>query len=145
MRILKATMNDLDYLAELFDLYRIFYKKKSDLSAAKDFIKERLSNKESVIFMAFDGQDAVGFAQLYPTFSSLSMEKSWVLNDLYVKKTVRGKGFGEKLLRRAIAFVEETGAKGVLLETDEDNLIAQSLYEKTGFIKETNYFYYYSI
>ena len=139
-------MNDLDNVAELFDLYRNFYhQQESDLSGAKNFLKERLSNEESVIFIAFDGQDAVGFAQLYPTFSSLSMEKSWVLNDLYVKKTVRGKGFGEQLLRQAIKFVEETGAKGVLLETNEDNIIAQSLYEKTGFIKETNYFYYYSI
>lgn len=55
------------------------------------------------------------------------------------------KGIGKKLLEKAIAFVEETGAKGVLLETDQDNLSAQSLYEKTGFIRESNYFYFFSI
>lgn len=145
MHILKATMNELDALTELFDLYRLFYKQQSDLSGAKVFLKERLSNEESVIFIAFDGQDAVGFAQLYPTFSSISMKKSWVLNDLYVKEEVRGRGYGQGLIRKAIAYVEKVGAKGILLETNDDNVIAQRLYEKIGFVKETNFFYYYVV
>ena len=44
-------------------------------------------NEESVVFIAFDEINPIGFVQLYPSFSSLSMKKSWVLNDLYVKKT----------------------------------------------------------
>lgn len=95
--------------------------------------------------MAFDGTEAIGFVQLYPAFSSVSMKQTWVLNDLYVKKEGRGKGFGEALMRRAIAFAEETGAKGVLLETAEDNVTAKRLYEKIGFAKETNYFYFFSV
>ena len=73
------------------------------------------------------------------------MKKSWVLNDLYVKKTARKKGFGEKLLKEAIHFAEETGAKGILLETNKENIPAQSLYEKIGFEREENYFYYFSV
>ena len=48
MSIQKATLNDLDSLAELFDLYRIFYQQKSDFSGAREFIKERLNNEESL-------------------------------------------------------------------------------------------------
>jgi ribosomal protein S18 acetylase RimI-like enzyme len=143
--ILKATLNELDSLTELFDLYRIFYKQKSDLNGAREFLKERLMHGESVIFIALDENDSIGFVQLYPSFSSVSMKRIWVLNDLYVKEKARGKGFGEKLLKKAITFSEEMGAKGVSLETGKQNLTAQSLYEKIGFTRETNYFYYFSI
>lgn len=145
MSILKATLFDLDSLTELFDSYRMFYQQKSNLSGAKVFIKERLSNEDSVIFMAFVENDPIGFVQLYPSFSSVSMKRIWVLNDLYVKEKVRGKGFGEKLIKKAISFAEETGAKGVLLETGKENVTAQRLYEKIGFIKDTSHFYFFSI
>lgn len=145
MSILKATLNDLDSLAELFDLYRIFYHQKSNIDGAKEFIKDRLSKEESVIFIAFDENNPIGFVQLYPSFSSISMKRTWVLNDLYVSESVRGKGFGEKLIKKAITFAGETGSKGVLLETNIENVTAQSLYEKIGFIKETNHFYFFSI
>jgi ribosomal protein S18 acetylase RimI-like enzyme len=143
--IRKATINDLDLVTELFDMYRIFYKQKSNLQGARVFLEERIKTDESVIFVAFDEDDMVGFTQLYPLFSSVNMQRTWLLNDLYVKGKVRGKGFGEGLLKKAIAFAAETGANGISLETGEENLIAQKLYEKIGFKKETNYFYHYSI
>ena len=145
MMIQRATINDLNSLTELFDSYRIFYKQESNLEGAKSFLKERLVNDESVVFIAYDETNPVGFVQLYPTFSSVSMKRSWVLNDLYVNASARKKGFGEKLIKKAIKFAEETGAKGVSLETGHDNVTAQSLYEKIGFKKESNYFYYYSL
>ena len=145
MTIKQATLNELDNLAELFDLYRLFYEQKSNIEGGREFLKERLINKESVVFLAFDEKSPVGFVQLYPAFSSVSMERSWVLNDLYVKEIARKKGFAEKLMKKAISFAEETGAKGILLETGKENLPAQRLYERSGFVRETSYFYFYSI
>ncbi|MGG3564676.1 GNAT family N-acetyltransferase [Neobacillus rhizosphaerae] len=145
MFIQKATINELEVVTELFDLYRVFYQQDSDLYAAKEFLKERMVNEESVIFAAFEDNTALGFVQLYPSFSSVSMKRSWVLNDLYVKQEARGKGVGENLIKTALHFAKESGAKGVLLETGKGNVNAQRLYEKIGFVKETNYFYYYSV
>jgi ribosomal protein S18 acetylase RimI-like enzyme len=145
MSVQKASINDLNALTELFDSYRVFYEQESNLEAAKSFLKERLVNEDSVIFIAYDASNPVGFVQLYPTFSSVGMKKSWILNDLYVNASVRKKGFGEKLINTAIEFAKETGAKGLLLETGRDNETAQRLYEKIGFKKEANYFYYFSI
>ena len=145
MLIQKATINELESLTELFDLYRVFYKQKSDVDSAREFLTERIMNEESVVFIALNGHESLGFVQLYPSFSSVSMQRSWVLNDLFVKETARGQGVGEKLMKTAIGFAKETGAKGVLLETAEDNTSAQRLYEKIGFIRESNYFYYFSI
>ena len=145
MNIHQATINDLDSLVELFDLYRQFYKQASDLKGAREFLEDRFVKNESIIFIAFDDGNPVGFTQLFPSFSSVSMHRSWVLNDLYVKETARRKGVAEKLIRKAIAFAEETGSKGILLDTAADNVNAQKLYEKIGFIKESTYFYYFSI
>jgi len=145
MTVVQATITDLDALTELFDLYRLFYQQSTDLDGAKAFLNDRLNNGESVVFMAFDDTEAIGFVQLYPSFSSVSMKRTWVLNDLYVKEQGRGKGFGEALIRRAIAFAEGAGAKGVLLETGKDNVTAQRLYEKIGFVRETNHFYFFSV
>ena len=145
MSIQMATINELNFLSELFDSYRVFYKQESDFEGARAFLKERLINEDSVVFIAYDESNPVGFVQLYPTFSSVSMKNSWILNDLYVNASARKKGFGEKLIMKAIEFAEETGAKGVSLETGFDNVTAQSLYEKIGFKKESNYFYYFSL
>jgi len=145
MNIHQATINDLDSLTELFDFYRSFYKQASDLEGAKEFLKERLTKNESVIFIAYEDGKPVGFTQLFPSFSSVSMQKSFVLNDLYVKETARRKGVAKELINRAIALAKETKSKGILLETGKENVNAQKLYEMIGFTKESNYYYYYSL
>ncbi|SEN43758.1 Acetyltransferase, GNAT family [Paenisporosarcina quisquiliarum] len=145
MCIQRATLNELDSLTELFDLYRLFYKQESNLEGARAFLKERLVKEESVVFIAYDENSPVGFVQLYPSFSSVSMKQSWILNDLYVKKSARNNRFAEKLIKMVINFAEETDAKGILLETGKENIPAQRLYEKIGFIRDSNYYYYFSI
>ncbi|MFE5426546.1 GNAT family N-acetyltransferase [Peribacillus simplex] len=145
MSIQKATLHELESLTELFDLYRVFYEQASDPGRAREFLRGRLTNGESVVFMAYDEGNPIGFVQLYPSFSSVSMMRSWVLNDLFVKESARKKGFGEELLNAAITFARETGAKGVSLETGKDNVNAQKLYEKIGFVRESNHFYFFSI
>ena len=89
--LIQAEPNHLDDLALLFDAYRVFYKKESDLSAAQVFLRERLTKNQSVVFMVYDGSRAIGFTQLYLLFSSVNMAAVWLLNDLFVDPTYRGK------------------------------------------------------
>ena len=77
-------LQHLDKLAHIFDLYRQFCKQNSDINSAKSFLKERIISLESVIFAAFEGDTIVGFTQLYPTFSSVTLQRSWILNDFFV-------------------------------------------------------------
>jgi ribosomal protein S18 acetylase RimI-like enzyme len=79
---------------------------------------------------------------VYPTFSSLSLARSWVLNDLFVDPTARGTGAGRALLRVVNASAAQAGAAYVALETAEDNHRAQGLYEVEGFTAETGYRHY---
>ena len=89
----EAQSGDLEPLARLFDEYRQFYEQASDLEGARRFLAERGSRHESVVFLAIDSVSgtAVGFTQLYPSFSSISMKRVWILNDLYVREEYRNR------------------------------------------------------
>ncbi len=142
LRIIRATAKDAERVAPLFDAYRQFYKQKSDLAAARAFITERLQRDESVIFLALNGEDAVGFVQLYPCFSSTAMKRMWILNDLFVIPEARRSGAARALMERARKWAMETKADGLWLETAVDNHPAQRLYESLGWKRDNDYFRY---
>lgn len=129
----KATLQDIGQLSELFDQYRIFYHKDSDLLAAEQFLTERIENRDSEIFVAESEGKLVGFVQLYPLFSSTRMKRYWLLNDLFVQKSDRGKGFSKELIEKAKDMAKSTGACGILLETGKSNDIGNKLYPSCGF------------
>lgn len=140
MDIKRITLAESGLVTELFNKYRVFYKKESDPALAEKFIRERLSNNESVIFVVLESENGqlvpIGFTQLYPKYSSVSATKNWILNDLYVEGNYRKRGIGEALIKRAMAFAINEGATFVQLETAVDNYTAQSLYEAIGFEKQ---------
>lgn len=121
---------------ELFDKYRIFYKQASDIALAKSFISDRLSNNESVIYIALLNELPVGFTQLYPKYSSMRAVKNWILNDLYVDEANRKKGIASALIQAAMDFAEANNAGFVQLETQTDNHTALRLYESVGFVQQ---------
>ena len=129
----KATIQDLSQLAQLFDQYRVFYHKDSDIPAAEFFLKERIEKNDSEIFVAENEKKLVGFVQLYPLFSSTRMKRYWLLNDLYVNENYRGKGFSKKLIEEAKDLAKSTDAAGILLETGKSNDIGNQLYPSCGF------------
>jgi len=141
MIIRRAKKKDIDDLSVLFDKYRIFYKQRSDVDNARSFLKKRMKRKESVIFVAEERDELIGFTQLFPIFSSVSMRRTWLLNDLYVNERSRGIGAAAKLLDAAKEFGVETNSKWLLLQTAADNFTAQKVYEKNGWIQETDFFY----
>jgi GNAT superfamily N-acetyltransferase len=142
MLVRRAGLADLDVLTPLFDGYRQFYGQRSDLSAARAFLAERLRRDESVIFIAVGDEGAVGFTQLYPSFSSVSVTRLWILNDLFVSATARRGGVGRRLLERAREWAVETGAKGLTLTTALTNTAARSLYESCGWRLDDEFAHY---
>jgi ribosomal protein S18 acetylase RimI-like enzyme len=143
MEVFQAEIKHLEPIAVLFDQYRIFYGQRADLASARKFLEERLQNRDSIIFAANDGQIA-GFTQLYPSFSSVSMQRIWILNDLFVAATHRRKGIARLLLETAKQYAQSTGAVRISLATQISNISAQSLYKSLGYIKDEE-FYHYSL
>ena len=145
MQIQRATREHLEALTPLFNAYRVFYKQESDTAAAKMFLNERFEKQDSVIFLAKDEADnALGFTQLYPSFSSVAMKRVYILNDLFVTPEARGKQAGTALLEQAKSFAKEHGARGLVLETGADNP-AQKLYEKNGWTQDPSLHYYWEV
>ncbi|AFY36483.1 GCN5-related N-acetyltransferase [[Leptolyngbya] sp. PCC 7376] len=142
MNVFRAGLGELDEVAQLFDQYRVFYQAASDIQAAKDFLRERLQKEESVIFAARKGDCLVGFTQLYPSFSSVSMKPIWILNDLFVEPTSRKQGVAQLLMATAEDFARKSGAIRLALSTQVENLVAQSLYESRGYIKDQAFYHY---
>ena len=143
MNISQVTLADLDVLVPLFDGYRMFYKGESDQDSARKFLYDRIAWQQSIIFIATDDKgEGMGFVQLYPIFSSVSMRRLWLLNDLFVSADHRKQGVGEALMNRARRHAEETGAKGLMLETETNNEKAQRLYERLGYEKNTHHYLY---
>jgi len=143
VRTVRAGLDDLEALVPLFDGYRQFYRQPSDPVGARAFLAERLKRDESVIFVAIADGAAVGFTQLYPLFSSVSMKRLWLLNDLFVAPAGRRAGAGRALLDRAERWAKETGAKGLTLSTELTNATAQRLYESAGWTKDDEFVHYH--
>lgn len=139
-----ATLDDLDALAVLFDAYRVFYGKSSDPDTARDFLRERLSHDQSVIFIARDDADgaALGFVQLYPSFSSVSARRIWILNDLYVAASARKRGVARALMETARQHAIQTSALRLVLQTAADNANAQALYKSLGYVRQSDMYEY---
>ena len=138
----KATIEDLSQLAQLFDEYRMFYHKTSDISGAEQFISERLENEDSEIFVVEEDGKLGGFVQLYPLFSSTRMKRYWLLNDLYVNSNSRGKGYSKVLIEEAKVLCRTSDSCGMYLETGKENMIGNQLYPSVDFKKydEVNFY-----
>jgi len=143
VQVTRATVDDIDVVTPLFDAYRQFYQQPGDLDGARAFLAERLERGESVIFLArLDDGTPAGFTQLYPIFSSTTMQRAWLLNDLFVAPAARRAGVGRALLERAHAFAREMNSKELMLQTAVDNFPAQRLYESLGWQRDNDFYVY---
>jgi ribosomal protein S18 acetylase RimI-like enzyme len=142
MEVFQACSEHLEEVSKLFDQYRVFYNSSSDHEAARRFLGERFEKRDSTIFVASIDGCIVGFTQLYPSFSSVSMKRVWILNDLFVDENHRGSGIAKSLMSTAENFARETGAIRVILATQISNVAAQLLYESRGYTKDKEFYHY---
>ena len=140
--ISRAGPADLDALAALFDGYRQFYGQPADSDGARQFLRERLQAADSVILVAEKEKRLVGLVQLYPSFSSVSMKRLWILNDLFVAPAHRRAGVARALMTAAEDFARATVTKGLLLATQKTNAPAKSLYEARGWKLDDQFDHY---
>ena len=150
MIISRIKFDNLQWIFQLFDQYRIFYGQPSDVAGAKNYLTERLEKEDAIVFAAFTNggeKTAVGFALLYPLFSSISMTRNWILNDLFVEPGRRDSGIGTRLIHAAADMAKDSGAVFLQLETAAGNIDAQRLYESLGFVRQPDDggFYFYRL
>ncbi len=142
LTIERATAGDLEALLPLVTAYREFYEQRADAVRERALIARHLNTGTSTIFVARCDGDAVGFVQLFQTFSTVWLGPSLILEDLFVLPSARGAGIATKLLERALTYSHETSAVGMFLETAMDNRTAQRVYERAGWTREGRFYKY---
>jgi len=142
VKIHRAEIEDVCDVVPLFCTYLQFYRRQASADAVESYLSARLQNHESVIYLARVDGKLAGFAQLYPSFASLSMSKNWILYDLYVDEDFRRNGVASRLLEQAKKLAEETGAAEIFLQTAKDNVAAQRLYERLGYVRDQEFYCY---
>ena len=135
--------DDLEETAKLLDAYRVFYKQESDYKKALQFLTERFEKQESIVFVAENNHQLVGFTQLYPLFETVVLNRVYLLNDLYVDTNHRKQGYGSALLQAAFDYGKSQQASYVFLETARDNITAQHVYKKNGMKLDDVFYYFY--
>ena len=143
IKIIRATKKNINEVGLLFDLYRQFYKYKSNIKESTKYIKDRITKKESFIFLCLFKNKPAGFVQLYETFDSLNINKKLILYDLYVDKTFRRNGIGRSLMNTAKKFAKARKIKIVELSTATNNKKAQALYESLDYKRDKEYYVYF--
>ena len=144
--VVRAGVDDVARIVPLFCAYRQYYDLPPDEAASAAYLAQRLSRAESIVFEAEErvdpGRRALGFAQVYPSFSSLALRPLWILYDLFVVPEARRQGVGRALLAHVRACAAEAGASQVVLQTAVTNRPAQSLYESLGWRRDELYYTY---
>ena len=141
--ITRANMEHYKDVGALFDLYRQFYKYKTNLKASTKYIRDRINQNESFIFICFYKKEPAGFVQLYETFDSLNINKKLILYDLYVDKKYRKNGIGRKLMDKAKKLAKFKKIQNIELSTAKNNKKAQSLYESLDYKRDKEYYNYF--
>jgi len=148
--IIQAGHTNCDTTAILLNQYRMFYKMPSDIDATSRFINDRLTLNDSLIYLALSKSDihntqidAKGFIQIYPSYSSIAMKPTWVLNDLFITEEARRQGCATQLINHIEEQAREQNIFSVKLATNISNSKAQSLYHSLGY-KINDSFTHYS-
>ena len=139
----QAVLSDLDELVVLFGQYREFQGQAGDLPAARGFLQARFNHGDSVVFIARETHASIGFAQLYPSYSSVSLARVFVLNDLFVQESARRNGVASRLLAAVEAYAWSLGAVRVTLNVARSNRDGQALYEAKGWRQDEQFHMYH--
>jgi ribosomal protein S18 acetylase RimI-like enzyme len=138
-----ASTADAGAIAPLFDAYRQFYGLPPDVLLCRGYLAERLARDESVVLLAAGADGAaLGFVQMYPTFSSLRAARVFVLYDLFVDPAARQQGVGRRLMEAAAEEARRRGAVSLVLSTAKTNHRAQRLYESLGWVRDEDFYEY---
>ena len=142
IEVKQAGLGEMDQVVVLFDLYRQFYGKESNQNEVRQFLLSRFNHGESIIFIAYIGSSPVGFTQLYPSFSSVSLRRIFILNDLYVLAEAKKLGVASRLLEAAEHCAKILGAIRLSLSTAVTNTVAQNVYEMNGWERDSQFLVY---
>ena len=143
--ITTATEADLPDLLPLMRGYCDFYEvDPSDdalLAMSRTLIADPELEGVQLIARDDDGQ-AVGFATIFWTWTTLSASRLAVMNDLFVVADARGDGHADALIAECAERARARGATELAWQTAHDNTRAQAVYARVGAARDERWLDY---
>ena len=134
--IARVREEDLPDLLPLLRAYCDFYEVAPSDEALLGLCRALLDDslREGVQLLARDDEsgEAIGFATLFWTWSTLAAGRLAVMNDLFVAPAARGAGVADALIEACREEARDHGAARLEWQTATDNLRAQRVYERAG-------------
>jgi GNAT superfamily N-acetyltransferase len=132
VRIGPLAHEDLEAALPLFAGYQRFYEAEPDDDRNRRFFARFVApSDDGRVLGAWAGEQLVGFACVYWTFSSTHAADVALMNDLFVAEGQRGSGLGLALIEAAADAARARGMRHLEWLTAVDNHRAQRLYDRT--------------
>ena len=98
--IRQANINDVSTILSFIKALAEYEDMSDQVVATEELLKEWLfEKKKAEVLLAMEGDTAVGIALYFYNFSTFLGRAGIYLEDLFVKKEYRGKGYGKALLK----------------------------------------------
>lgn len=134
IRFEKATENDvplvLSFLSALAEYEKLTDAVKVTEEILRDVMFGESAFTEAVI--AYVGENPVGFAFYYFTFTTFPGHRGLYLEDLFVNTEMRGRGVGKALLAHLARIAKERGCERMMWQVLTWNENAIAFYESIG-------------
>ncbi|HKH22318.1 MAG TPA: GNAT family N-acetyltransferase [Solirubrobacterales bacterium] len=133
IEIRPARTEEIEEMLPLIRAYCEFYETRPNDEGLREMFRTLITEpSEGSVFVARDGDRAVGFATLDWKWSSLKAARMGYLEDLYVDPEARGKGIADALIEVCAERCRELGMPAMAWQTAPDNHRAQQVYNRTG-------------
>jgi GNAT superfamily N-acetyltransferase len=134
VRIEPAVPADVPIICALIRELAEFERLSDQFVATEDKLRESLFGKQrfAEVLMARAGGEPVGFALFFHNYSTFRAQPGIYLEDLYVRPTYRGQGYGEALLRRVAALAMQRGCGRFEWSVLDWNVRAIDFYKALG-------------
>jgi len=134
IKIRKAKKTDSKEIIRLIiELARFEKLKPPSLPAQKNLIKDAFSKKPPFeIYLAFDGEKAVGYAFYFYTYSTFLAKRTLYLEDIYINDKYRGSGIGKKLMDKLLSTAKKKKCGRMEWIVLDWNINAIRFYDRLG-------------
>ena len=101
LRILKATETDTSLILKLIQELAEYEKLLNEVVANEKTLHQSLFKEPNApeVLLAYENEKVVGFVLFFHNFSTFLGKKGIYIEDLYVRESFRGKGYGQQLLK----------------------------------------------
>lgn len=127
----------IKHISEIMDMMEHFYaidRYRFNPAQTRKNLKEFIPNKSlGGVWLVKAGEYTVGYVIMCVGYSFEFGGKDAFIDELYLKKVYRGKGYGQQVMALMEGEARNMQVKALHLEVELHNLAARSIYRKKGY------------